>query len=330
MQWKDIVKDYLTFTRKERIGIFALVVLIAVIWFLPAMIGSRISAGLIKADTGWIAATKQLEVKDSSTDRKNSRQTYDDGDGNSYAFDRRPYTYNSSNYPKGELFYFDPNTLSAEGWKKLGLREKTIGIIQNYLNKGGHFYKPADLQKIYGLFPNEFERIEPYIRIENTERQNSLAYKQSNENFSSDNAPSLPKTSRYKNVDINSADTSSLISLPGIGSKLATRIVSFRDKLGGFYSIDQIKETYGLPDSSFQKVKQYLSISNASVKKININTATKDEMKMHPYIKWNLANAIVEYRNQHGEYKTVEDIKKIMAVTDDVYNKIAPYLITNN
>lgn len=324
MHWKDIVKDYLTFTRKERIGIFILVLLIVTIWFLPAIIGSRISAGLIKADTSWMTTAKQLEVKDSLSNRKNNYQTYDDGDGNNYAFDRR--TYNSGNYPKGELFYFDPNTLSAEGWKKLGLREKTIGTIQNYLNKGGHFYKPADLQKIYGLFPNEFERIEPYIKIENAERQNSLAYKQSNENFLPDKAPSSPKAGRYKNVDINSADTASLISLPGIGSKLAARIVSFRDKLGGFYSIDQIKETYGLPDSSFQKVKQYLSISNASVKKININTATKDEMKMHPYIKWNLANAVVEYRNQHGEYKTLEDIKKIMTVTEDIFSKLSPYL----
>ncbi len=324
MHWKDIVKDYLTFTRKERIGIFILVILILVIWFLPAMIGSRISAGLIKADTSWMSAAKRLEIKDSSFDRKKGSQTYDDADGNSYAFDRR--TYNSGNYFKGELFYFDPNTLSAEGWKKLGLREKTIGTIQNYLGKGGHFYKPADLQKIYGLFPNELERIEPYIRIENSERQSNLAYKQSNENFPANTNYAPPKVSRYKNVDINSADTASLISLPGIGSKLATRIVSFRDKLGGFYSIDQIKETYGLPDSSFQKVKQYLNISNASVKKININTAAKDEMKMHPYIKWNLANAIVEYRNQHGEYKTVEDVKKIMLVTEDIYSKVSPYL----
>jgi competence protein ComEA len=325
MHWKDIVKDYLTFTRKERIGIFALLTIILIIWFFPAMIGSGISARLTKTDTSWLAAAKQLEIKDSSSDPKKKYRSYDEQDGNSYAFDRK--TYKSSNsYFKGEPFYFDPNTLSADGWKKLGLREKTIGTIQNYLSKGGHFYKPADLQKIYGLFPNEFERIESYIRIENAERQSGFAYKTSNENFPTNTTPALSKVSRYKNVDINNADTSSLISLPGIGSKLAARIVAFRDKLGGFYSVDQIKETYGLPDSSFQKVKQYLNISNASVKKININTATKDEMKMHPYIKWNLANAIVEYRNQHGEYKTVDDIKKIMAVTDEVYIKASPYL----
>jgi competence protein ComEA len=324
MHWKDFVKDYLSFTRKERIGVFVLITLIMVIWFLPSIIGRNISNSLIAADTSWMTAAKQLEIKDTGSKQNNYYKNDDEADGNNYAFERK--TYKSSNYPKGELFYFDPNSLSADGWKKLGLREKTIGTIQNYLSKGGHFYKPLDLQKIYGLFPDEFERIESYIRIENAERQSGFAYKTSNENFPTNTTPALSKVSRYKNVDINNADTSSLISLPGIGSKLAARIVTFRDKLGGFYSVDQIKETYGLPDSSFQKVKQYLTISNASVKKININTATKDEMKMHPYIKWNLANAIVEYRNQHGEYKTVEDIKKIMAVTDEVYIKASPYL----
>jgi competence protein ComEA len=325
MHWKDIVKDYLTFTRKERIGIFVLIALILIIWFLPAMIGSDISAGTAKTDTSWMTAVKQLEIKDSSSDTENNYRTYDDGDGNSYAFDRKIYK-NSNNYSKGEPFYFDPNSLSAAGWKKLGLREKTIGIIQNYLSKGGHFYKPGDLQKIYGLFPDEFERIAPYIKIQNANQAESFAYKESNKSFPANNSYAAPKPERYKNIDINNADTSSLIALPGIGSKLAARIVAFRDKLGGFYSVEQIKETYGLPDSSFQKVKQYLSISNTSLKKININTATKDEMKMHPYIKWNLANAIVEYRNQHGEYKTVDDIKKIMAVTDDVFAKASPYL----
>jgi competence ComEA-like helix-hairpin-helix protein len=125
---------------------------------------------------------------------------------------------------------------------------------------------------------------------------------------------------------VNTADTTTLISLPGIGSKLATRIITFREKLGGFYSVEQIGETYGLPDSTFQKIKQYLKLDNVSVKKININTATVDEMKAHPYIKYSLANPIVAYRNEHGMFSTIEDIKKVMAVTDEVYKKIAPYL----
>jgi len=127
-------------------------------------------------------------------------------------------------------------------------------------------------------------------------------------------------------IDINTADTSAFISLPGIGSKLAARIVTFREKLGGFYSVEQIGETYGLADSTFQKIKQYFKLDNASVKKININTATVDEMKSHPYIKYSLANPILAYRNEHGAFSKIEDVRKVMIITDQIYEKIAPYL----
>jgi competence ComEA-like helix-hairpin-helix protein len=127
-------------------------------------------------------------------------------------------------------------------------------------------------------------------------------------------------------IDVNSADTAAFIALPGIGSKLASRIINFRDKLGGFYSIDQIGEIYGLPDSTFQKIKPYLKLEKIELKKININTATKDEMKSHPYIKWALANAIVEYRNQHGNFSSLEDLKKISLITDELFNKLEHYL----
>ena len=138
--------------------------------------------------------------------------------------------------------------------------------------------------------------------------------------------PAKEYTSRYSSIEINSADTTAFISLPGIGTKLALRIVTFREKLGGFYSVEQIGETYGLADSTFQKIKQYLKLDNPSVKKININTATVDEMKTHPYIKFSIANPLVAYRSEHGSFSKVEDIKKVMAVTDDIYKKIVPYL----
>src|SRR5690348_7247958 len=128
-------------------------------------------------------------------------------------------------------------------------------------------------------------------------------------------------------LEINSADTTAFIALPGIGSKLAARIVTFREKLGGFYSVDQVGETFGLPDSTFQKIKEYLKLENTSLKRININTATVDELKVHPYIKWSVANPIVAYRNEHGAFSKLEDIKNVAAITDEVYKKISPYLI---
>ncbi|MBK8521152.1 MAG: helix-hairpin-helix domain-containing protein [Chitinophagaceae bacterium] len=82
-----------------------------------------------------------------------------------------------------------------------------------------------------------------------------------------------------------------------------------------------------MPDSVFQKIKGRLVIGNSSVKKLNINTATVDELKTHPYLRYNIANAVVQYRLQHGSFSTVSDIKKIMMITEEIYNKAAPYLI---
>ena len=104
------------------------------------------------------------------------------------------------------------------------------------------------------------------------------------------------------------------------------RIVNFREKLGGFYSIEQVRETYGLPDSTYQKIKLNLKLDNSEVKKININNASVEDLKSHPYIRYNIANAIIAYRKEHGSFSAISDLKKIMIITDEVYQKIAPYL----
>jgi competence ComEA-like helix-hairpin-helix protein len=321
VKWSEFAKDYLTFTRKERIGILIVAVIILITYFLPNILSSANSKPT-QVDTTWMAAVKKLEIKDSNFRNENYRKD-DEEDTYAYQYDRKKSNY-ASNAIKGELFNFDPNTTSSAEWKQLGMRDRTIQTIQNYLSKGGHFYKPEDLQRIYGLHKEEYERLIPYVKIKS---KTSVA----NERFASTTPKeetSITKTytSKYSAIDINIADTSAFISLPGIGSKLATRIVSFREKLGGFYSIDQVGETYGLPDSTFQKIKQYLKLDNTSVKKININTATVDELKAHPYIKFSIANPIVAYRNEHGAFSKIDEIKRVMLVTDEIYKKISPYL----
>ena len=309
MKWKEFLGDYFTFTRKERIGLLIITLIILGIWIFPK-VSRPPRPKTTPTDTSWITAAKKLMTRSKDSDN----QSENVGD---LAY-TKPLS-ELSNESKGQLFYFDPNVLPFEGWKKLGIREKTIGTIQNFLHKGGHFNKPGDLKKIYGIRPDEYVRLEPYIRIETTSPE-ELPYKKpesKKETFS--------KEPKYA-VDINKADTAAFIALPGIGNKLALRIVNFRDKLGGFYSIDQIGETYGLPDSVFRKIKPFLKLETNLVKKLNINTASTNEMKSHPYIKWNLANAIVEYRNQHGNFSSLEDLKKISLITTEVFDKIKFYL----
>lgn len=223
--------------------------------------------------------------------------------------------------PKAALFYFDPNTLSVEGWKKLGVSERTANTIQNYITKGGRFNKAADIGKIWGLHENDVKRLLPYITIKSLPVTGYSSVK---------TTEPYKAYATQKNtigpVDINEADTADFIALPGIGSKLANRIIAFREKLGGFYKAEQVAETFALPDSTFQKIKDRLVMTSNQVKKININKATPDELKAHPYIRYYIANAIVQYRKMHGEFESVDDLKKIMIITDDIFDKAAPYL----
>ncbi len=308
--------DYLSFTRKERVGIIASVVIIMVYSCMPFIfaIFSKPEPVDHKAFEKEIA---QLTLNQQDSAKGFTSRNYTDDDKLYYPSEKNYY----NKAPKGELFYFDPNTLSVDGWMKLGIREKTANTIHNYISKGGRFYRREDIAKIWGLHEDEVKRLLPYVQIQVQPVKDYNKYPDS-EKGKTYEKPKYAITP----VDVNNSDTAAFIALPGIGSKLAARIVAFREKLGGFYNTAQIAETYGLPDSTFEKIKSRLVIGNSNLKKLNINTATVDELKAHPYLRYNIANAIVQYRTQHGSFAAVSDIKNIMMITDEMYNKAAPYL----
>lgn len=305
MKWRQFVEDYLLFSKKDRTGVLLIVVLVGLIIVVPIVFSRNEPLSV-----------QETHILSSAIDTLNTKQEQNNKPVEDYT--ASSYQYESSvkySTPAGKLFFFDPNTITIDGWKLLGLNDKTIQTIEKYRMKGGKFYKSEDLQKIWGLPNGFYNRVKDYIRIETAAAQKDVKLP----------TASYSKTEKKWNIEINSADIVTLEELPGIGNKLATRIVNFRDKLGGFYSVEQLGETYGIADSVFQKIKPYLH-ANGEVKKLNINTATKDELKMHPYIKWNLANAIVEYRNQHGNYKSLDELKNIAAMDEETYKKIVHYL----
>lgn len=304
----NLLNEYFSFTKKERRGIIYVVSIIIILIILPHFFHYFTKNEIVDSNQ-FEKEIAQLKIDSSSKNNsKNYRQYYND------------YTPAYKNEViKKEVFYFDPNTASEDEWLRLGIRKRTAETIRKYISKGGRFYKPEDIKKIYGFSETDAERLIPYVSIKNIKKD----FPETESKFSSNKS----YQSKYiiQTVDINMADTSDYIALPGIGSKLSKRIIAFRQKLGGFYSIEQVGETYFLPDSIFQKIKKYLVIKDSSIKKININKASVDEMKAHPYINYNIANAIYQYRQQHGDYKSVQELKKIMTVTDDFYNKTAPY-----
>lgn len=311
-------KHFLTFTKKEKRGTLVLLATIIVIF----VIAKYVYPIIIKEDStnnkALFAAADSLKEKQKNNSQNNyNKNEYSDNAGY-HSYPKKEY----NNTFTGSMFYFDPNTLNADGWRKLGVRDKTITGIQHYIEKGGKFRTPDDLRKVWGLRDDEKDRLVPYVRIAGGQEKTYT-------NYSSSYQPYEKKVYEKKAiaiVDINSGDSAAYDGLPGIGAGFSRRIIKFRDKLGGFYKVEQVGETFGLPDSVFQKIKPYLKINGDNIHKININSATEEELKVHPYIRWQLAKVISEYKKQHGNYKALEDLKKIMLISEETYNRITPYL----
>jgi len=144
--------------------------------------------------------------------------------------------------------------------------------------------------------------------------------------FGKGNTTSLKSELNNFKVKINAADTAGFKSLKGIGPYYSIKIVKYRKALGGFTSVEQLKEVYGiLPEMIDQNVNR-LILDSVNIVKININTCETADLKKHPYISWNIANSIVQIRKSREAYKTIEEIKKSDLVNAEIYRKIAPYL----
>lgn len=223
-------------------------------------------------------------------------------------------------------FNFNPNNLPDEKWKELGFDSKQIKIIKNYEAKGGKFRKKEDLKKIYGISASEYAILEPFIQIPETAKPD---WKKENEDKSTEKKESKTYTKSQKNteiIEINSADTTEFKKLKGIGVYYAKKIIAYREKLGGFYKKEQLLEVYGMDSARYSGFSDFVKVNSYLIKTINVNKASFEDMKAHPYIRYNIALSLVNYRQVHGNFATVADIKKSVLVTDKVYEKLSPYI----
>lgn len=220
------------------------------------------------------------------------------------------------------FFPFDPNQSPKEDLLALGVSEKISARIVNYRQKGGKFRLKSDLLKIYGFDSALYQQLNPYIRLSEERKPSG---KQTNQKFSVLARPAVEKHPIAK-FDLNLADTAQLKTIFGIGEKLSIRIIKYRDKLGGFVSMNQLKEVYGLDSVTISQLKQHSFLDEKSnVKKIDINTSDEKQLAAHPYFS-KVAKSIVAYRFQHGKFKTTDDIRHIGILDEHTIQKITPYL----
>ncbi|SHL07884.1 helix-hairpin-helix domain-containing protein [Xylanibacter ruminicola] len=239
----------------------------------------------------------------------------------------KSYNYSSYTPKKVERFTFDPNTADSTQLLRLGLQPWQVRNIYKYRAAGGIYRKPLDFAKLYGLTVKQYRELEPYIRISSDYLPASTLVKEKEgysrkENKDSTTYQHPVKIKATDHIVLNTADTTSLVTIPGIGPYYARKIVQYGNRLGGYVSVNQLDEIDDFPTEA----KKYLVISNPSPKKLNVNKLTLNELKRHPYINFYQAKAITDYRRVHGDIHSLNDLRLIKDFSPEVIKRLTPYV----
>jgi len=303
-EFSQALRKYFTFSRKEYKAALALLFITTIIWFfcdIKNLISQKpFNNSLIieKAKTLDDLNSRDLSSKDNDIGSYPEKDNSDDETNNTTLY-----------------FPFNPNTASNEEFEKLGLSNKQIRIIQNYRSKVGEIKSKADFKKIYSIKKTQFEALSPYITLP---ENNSI------KEFVGQPPKNIEK--KKLTIEINTADSATLDLLPGIGMGYARRIIKYRVALGGFVSLSQLIEVYGFRATLLDSITPFLTIDISKITTLNINSGNIEELRKHPYLRYKIANAIVNYQQQHGNFKQIDDLKNVILVTTDIYEKIKYYV----
>lgn len=309
-QW---VRNYFGFSRTESRGFLVLLCVLVllllasfVLNFLPDSVQE--TQDVQKLDT----LMAQLEVQSATA------KAYAEHDSRDY----NHYHSKQSNKPT-RLFAFDPNTLTSEQWQELGVARWMAERIVKYRSKGGVFRKKEDLLRIYDFPEDQYRQLEAYIRLPAT---TPLSFTANAKPVTEIRATTARTERTTFTFHLNEADTTDFKKVYGIGSKLALRIIKFRDNLGGFVNENQIREVWGLDSAVVQELLKHGHLTGpGSVRKIKINEVSLEQFR-HPYLKPYVAKAILAYRQQHGSYQSATDLKAVKLLDEATLKKLEPYL----
>ena len=298
----DLVKEYFNLSNNEQKGIISLVLLILFVFIIPRVYILTLPTAEIPEDNTHLFA----HFTPTSMD------------------DPIPEARQEKTLP--QLFLFDPNTASKEDLILLGIKESIVKILINYRSKGGRFKVPEDLLTVYGINQERYDQLADYIQIETTNlsRSNWKAKIYDDSKSPYDRAEKN-KPEAYVKIELNTADSSRLTKVNGIGPVYASRIIKYRKLLGGFKNIKQLKEVYGIDDKVYLSISDQLTLSPKIIP-IKVHTASWYELKSHPYISGDLANIILNYIKAHGQISDLNDFSNNQLIDEETILKITPYL----
>lgn len=302
---KKSIKEYFVFTRSERNGfiilIFLIIILIATKQILPVLLSKK-TIDYSEWDEEIVEFEKALLYTKDHSDRKGNAAEY-----------------YSSLYDTITLYHFDPNTMSKEQWMSFGLSEKQTNTILKYRAKGGKFYRKEDLKKIYTISDTQYEYLAPYITI-----SGNIGEKDTGKYAASDNKTQIISTKSM--IELNSADSIQLLSLPGIGPVFAGRIIKYRNLLGGYYNKEQLLEVYYFTQENLNTIYDAIKVDTSKIFKIDLNTATYFQFIKHPYLNKFQVNSILAYRDYVGRINNMNELSDSNILDGEVYHQLTPYL----
>jgi competence protein ComEA len=288
---KSFINNYFGFNKQQRNGLMVLVIISF------TLLVARLAVPLF-------ITPDEIVIKNIPLDSKFNPDTYRDQDSKDAT---------ELNSQEEKLFAFDPNRVGYEELIQLGFTGKTAQTFLKFRSKGFVFKEKADLKKIYGVTDNFYVKLEPYIHFETME---NIRAKKSGK-------ISLVKDIQAAKLELNIADSSALVTLDGIGPSYASRIIKYRSMLGGFISMEQLKEVYGFTDELFKKVKDRTTVDASLIKKIDLNKDDFKTINKHPYISYEQTKSIFDWRRKTTI--TPANLKDILN-DSSLYERLLPYL----
>jgi len=214
---------------------------------------------------------------------------------------------------------FNPNDYSKDDWMRLGLSEKQVNVILKFTKRG--LQSNDDLKKIFVISEPLF-----FLIKDSTFYPENVFTKKAQENSTFLNKNGEKATEKIILVELNTADVNELESVPGIGLFFAKMILKKRTELGGFLSKEQLLEVYKMEGEKYLEIEKYFRVNPEIISKMNINEATIDELRNHPYIEYKVANSIVKMRQQKGAYKSIDELKESVLINRELFQKLKPYV----
>jgi DNA uptake protein ComE-like DNA-binding protein len=224
------------------------------------------------------------------------------------------------------IFKFNPNEISEELLDSLSLPSKVKQNLLKYRSAGGRFIKAEDFRKIYGMNDSLYALVKDYISIEDIEGDSLNLEIWYTGTYSTGITERNGDSGCRLQIELNSADSVKLLELNGIGKVFASRIVKYRNLLGGFYNDSQLLEVYNFQEETLNNIRPYIIIDSTAIKKIRINFAGFSELIRHPYLSKDEVIKILEYREENGLFLSVGQFGDIILSDSLKLKKIKPYL----